>query len=340
MIVALTGSTGFLGRHLVPLLVAHGHQVVALVRAGSALPESDATASGSVRAVVAELHDEPALTAALRGCDVVIHASSALSGDETTQQTITVQGTEHVLRAMVAAGLKRLIGLSSLSVYGWDHLACGDVLDESTPLETRAEQRDVYARCKLQQDQLFTAFGGVNGNAVVVLRPGIFYGPRAGNDHPAAGLWNFAMGQSLGRQSWLLMGPTGHGSHVPLVHVADVSSAVVSALQVFSDPTFREAHVFNLVEDPVPCRHELLSALRTVGPATRVFEMPWPVHLWLAKAAFLVAGLVPGARNRLPGLLRPLTLWARFAPVRFDGSRARQVLGWKPKHQVLRDLRG
>ncbi len=57
MIVALTGSTGFLGRHLVPLLVAHGHQVVALVRAGSALPESDATASGSVRAVVAELHD-------------------------------------------------------------------------------------------------------------------------------------------------------------------------------------------------------------------------------------------------------------------------------------------
>jgi hypothetical protein len=64
--------------------------------------------------------------------------------------------------------------------------------------------------------------------------------------------------------------------------------------------------------------------------------MPWPVHWWLAKAAFSVAGLVPGARNRLPGLLRPLTLWARFAPVRFDGSRARQVLGWKPKHQVLR----
>ena len=335
MIVALTGSTGFLGSHLVPMLVAKGHQVVALVRPGAPKLTCPWLQLPGVRVVAASLDDAPVVAAAFSGCQAVIHVLAALTGDESAQRAVNVQGTQAVLSAMDVAGVHRLVGMSSLSVYAWDTLAAGDTLTESTPLETRPERRDVYARCKREQDALFTAFGQTSGRAAVVLRPGIFYGAKAGVPDPSGGLWNFALGRALGGRAWLLMGPMGRHSDVPMVHIEDVSLGVVAALALLERPDACGAQVFNLVEAPAPRRDELVAALNRLAPARRLLTVPWPLHLGLARVATALAGWLPGGAARLPGLLHSSSLWARHAPVHVDGTRARQLLGWQPRHQAI-----
>lgn len=339
MIVALTGSTGFLGAHLVPLLIDQGHQVVALVRPGRVEQGADWLIGPGIRVVPVALDDRNALVVALSGCHTVVHALAALRGDEAAQRKTTVESTEVLLNAMAAAGIRRLVGISSLSVYGWGHLAEGDVLNESSPLETQLNERDTYARCKFEQDALFTAFGALPGRAAVVLRPGIFYGPRIGHADPAHGLWNFALGRALGTGSWLVMGPLEHCCEVPIVHVADVAAGVVAALSMLDQPNMGGAHVFNLIEDPAPSRSELVAALSEAGPVRNLRTLPWKAHLWMARGVSAIFRSLTGGVSGLPGLLSPSALWARYAPVHYDVALARSVLGWRPRYQAIRDFR-
>ena len=339
MIVALTGSTGFLGARLVPQLLAKGHQVVALVRPGRNESTPPWLLANGVRVVPTHLDDQAALVTALSGSHAVIHALAALSGDEATQRNVSVSGTEAVLRAMADAGIQRLVGISSLSVYGWGNLEEGDVLNEASPLESNPSQRDAYARCKSEQDALFNAFGSVPGQTAVVLRPGIFYGVREGHADTSGGLWNFAVGKALTSDTWLLMGPLGRDAEVPMVHVDDVASAVIAALTLLDQPGNCGSQVFNLVEEPAPVRAELVAALNEVGPRRKVVTLPWQLHLWVARLVSALMRPLAGTASRLPGLLQPSALWARHAPLHYDSTRARQLLGWKPCHQAIRDMR-
>ena len=52
------------------------------------------------------------------------------------------------------------------------------MLNETTPLESRPEKRDLYAQCKLRQEQLFWEYHRQKGVPLTVLRPGVIYGPR------------------------------------------------------------------------------------------------------------------------------------------------------------------
>jgi nucleoside-diphosphate-sugar epimerase len=79
MNVTLTGSTGFIGSHILADLQQHGHQVTALVR-----DDSQAASVGAIGAtpVVVDLHDRPAVTDIFSSTDGAIHTASP--GDATS----------------------------------------------------------------------------------------------------------------------------------------------------------------------------------------------------------------------------------------------------------------
>lgn len=317
MIVALTGGTGQLGKHAIDALLAAGHSVRVLVRPEKAhfsLPPHQQRA----HTVAVSPLDTHALAQALQGCDAVVHAAAALTGDEASQHTITVEGTRALLTAMAAAGVKRLVGIGSLSVY--DHTAVreGGPFNENTPLETQPALRDVYARCKLAQDHLFAQFAQTPGALAITLRPGIFYTERS--------LWQFALGKPLGTRAWLVMGPLTPDCEVPLVHVKDVASAIVRALAASPE---LNGQAFNLVEPTAPPAPALLAALHQRDPHTRLLRLPWWLHRLLAHVAAPLMG------HKTPGLLRPRWLAARFTRVHYDSQHAQHVLGWQPQHRAL-----
>jgi UDP-glucose 4-epimerase len=111
MKVAVTGASGFVGRHLVRGLRAHGHAVRSLVRDLSKAPESD-----EARAV--DLSSACPLDEPLAGVDAVVHAaaylpaSNADPGEARKLLEVNALGTLAVLEACVRTSVKRAVVLS------------------------------------------------------------------------------------------------------------------------------------------------------------------------------------------------------------------------------------
>jgi uncharacterized protein YbjT (DUF2867 family) len=112
--VAITGGTGFVGRHLAQALVARGHETV-LVARGHDQRDPSAFAMPNSQFVAADVSDVESLAAAFAGCQAVAHCAGINReiGSQTYQR-IHVQGTRHVVEAGRRAGVDALTLLSFL----------------------------------------------------------------------------------------------------------------------------------------------------------------------------------------------------------------------------------
>ncbi len=162
--VAVIGASGFVGNRIVEMLHLRGDQVVPIVRRASGL----ALASRfGITGRVADASDQTALTAALEGCDAAV---VCLAGDTAT----IVDSVEPIYRAADAAGVRRLVHLSSASVHGQAPLPG---TDERSPLSDR--QRIAYNNAKVRAEWRLQECRRRGSTETVVLRPSIVHGPRS-----------------------------------------------------------------------------------------------------------------------------------------------------------------
>ncbi len=114
MKVAITGGTGFVGRHLARALVNAGHEVVLIARGIDRRDEAIRQLERMTFAPVG-LGDEDKLVQALAGCDGVAHCAGINReiGPQTYQR-VHVDGTRHVVNAARRAGVKKVVLLSFL----------------------------------------------------------------------------------------------------------------------------------------------------------------------------------------------------------------------------------
>lgn len=123
--VAVTGATGFLGSNLTERLLRNGYKVRILARDGNKARQFEGRVD---KTVVADINDRNSLAELVKNADAVIHLVSnfrTASGPPESYSEINVQGTDNVLQAAKAAGVKRFIHCSTIGVHG--HV-------ESTPL--------------------------------------------------------------------------------------------------------------------------------------------------------------------------------------------------------------
>ncbi|MGQ3685784.1 MAG: NAD-dependent epimerase/dehydratase family protein [Candidatus Loosdrechtia sp.] len=163
--IAILGANGFIGCRTVEMFHllnwAEVRPVVRNIANLASLSKFDLDGR------VADGFDQPALTLALQGCDVVVHA---IAGDRRT-----ILGTlAPTYQAAQEAGVKRMIYLSTASVHGQSP-APGT--DESSPLSDR--QMIAYNNYKVQAERLLFQLRRQGKVEVVFLRPGIVFGPRS-----------------------------------------------------------------------------------------------------------------------------------------------------------------
>ena len=176
--VAVTGASGYLGSRLVRALDAGGAVVVPVVR--KAVPYLPAAAQVELDLLSAG----PALVGALDGADAIVHLAGhneVVAAQEPERALAeTLLATQRVVQAAMAAGVDRLVYLSTVHVYG-TQLAPGARIDEDTCPTPRAG----YAIARLASEHLAAqaADGGVE---VVVLRLTNGVGAPA---HPAVNRW-------------------------------------------------------------------------------------------------------------------------------------------------------
>lgn len=147
-LLAITGSTGFVGSAVLETALAQGHRVRALARREQA-------ARGGVEWVRGDLEDTAALAAMVAGADAVIHVAGLTNTpDPAAFEAANVTGTANVLAAMKAADVRRLVFVSSLSA--------------------RQPELSAYGASKARAEALVEA----SGLDWTTVRPPGVYGPR------------------------------------------------------------------------------------------------------------------------------------------------------------------
>jgi nucleoside-diphosphate-sugar epimerase len=223
----------------------------------------------------------------------------------------TVEGTRNVLASCLAHGVKRLVHVSSLSVLHTSALS-GKVVTESSPLESRPEERGAYSRAKFQAEALVRAAAAEKQLHAVILRPGHIWTERGPLLSPAVGM-------RVGRLLLMLGDP---GLLLPLVHVDDV----VSALLLARDADVAPGTVFHLVDDDPISRRELARLYRDARePDLRIVPVPLVF-------ATIAAGVLSGLTRALGRPLgpSPYRLRAGVTSLRFDCTKALRELAWRP----------
>lgn len=169
MKVLVTGASGFLGGHVVHSLVEAGHTVRALVR-----PTSDVRDLAGIALAQGDLDAQTGLTAATAGMDAVVHCAAKVddAGSYEAFARTNLAGTEALLRAARASGVRRFVFVSSPSVVmdGRDQVR----IDESTPYPSR--YLHPYAKTKALAEQAVHAAHG-DAMQTISLRPRGIWGP-------------------------------------------------------------------------------------------------------------------------------------------------------------------
>lgn len=181
MKILVTGGEGFIGSHLVELLVASGHDVSVCVLYNSLgtagwLDGSDVLLKGNLRVLHGDVRDASSIQAAVDGQEVILHLAALISIPYSYQAPrsyleTNVIGTMNVMEAARRAGVSRVVHTSTSEVYGTAQYV---PIDEKHPLVGQSP----YSASKIGADQVAHSYWASFGVPVTTVRPFNTYGPR------------------------------------------------------------------------------------------------------------------------------------------------------------------
>ena len=172
MKVLVTGVTGFTGGRLARFLAGRGDEVRGLVRSSSQA-RVQMLASEGVSVVIGDLTDRQSLDIACQDVEVIYHiaATYRTAGQrEAVYRAVNVEGTQNLLEAAQAAGVRRLVHCSTGGVHG--HIEHPPATEDA-PLAPG----DIYQVTKLEAEEHAREAGAHTSLEVVIARPIGIYGP-------------------------------------------------------------------------------------------------------------------------------------------------------------------
>jgi predicted dehydrogenase/nucleoside-diphosphate-sugar epimerase len=243
---------------------------------------------------------------ALAGADVVVHAAAETAGGYSEHQRNTIDATRHLLGAMHAAGVSRLVLVSSLSVLKPPRTA-RERQDERTPRPSEPREFGPYTWGKCLQEELVEREAAMLGIATRIIRPGALLDC---HEPTLPGV--------MGRRLW---GRWHMGLGRPGLPIAVCDVERCAEVIAWCAEHFEEAPpIVNLFDATIATRGDLVAHLHKVGWAGRMLWFPISlVALGLAAAR---AGMSL-SRGRLPDRL---AAWSILRPRRYDAQLASAVL--------------
>lgn len=179
--VLVTGAGGFIGSHLVELLLARGATVRGFVRYNSRndrgwLDRLDPSLAGEVEIFAGDFVNPDAVANAMAGCDTVLHLGALIPIPYSYQHPrefveTNVVGTLNVLETARRTDVGRIVHVSTSEVYG-------SAQSVPIPEEHRLHPQSPYAATKVGADQLALSYARAFDVPVVLARPFNTYGPR------------------------------------------------------------------------------------------------------------------------------------------------------------------
>lgn len=318
MIAVITGASGLLGGNLAIELLKQGHRVRATRRGGSQVAH---LAEHAIEWVPADLSDPAALTAAFRGADVAFHCAAQVSIRRQVTPEMTaanVDGTRHVIQAVRAAGVPRLVHCSTVAAIGLSE--DGRPCDETARFNF-AEHRmeDAYVTTKHQAEQVVQQ-AAAQGLDAVIANPTYMLGPC--DARPSSGRLILAVAR---REV-----PATTSGLNNFVDVRDVARGMILCWH-----KGRRGERYILGQQTRSYQDIMLLIAREAGVAPPRFRAPRPLGQLLGWAGDL--------QQRLTGrepLVNSVTIgWSYCETFQFTSEKARRELGYAagPIEPAIRD---
>jgi len=304
-ILAVTGANGFVGRALCAEAVKRGITVRGITRSHCILPQ------GVENVAVGNVDGETEWASALADCDVVIHLAARVhimhdkSRDPLAEfRRVNTIGTVRLANSAVAAGVRRLVNVSSIGVNGPSTRGNLEFTDQDKP-----DPHNPYSVSKWEAEQALRLIQLTGELEVVTVRPPLIYGPGVGGNF-------LRLLAAVHRGIPLPLGATKNFRD--LLYVGNL----VDFLIVCACHPAAKGHTY-LVSDGTPVStHALLRGLaRALGVPSRLFPVP-PFLLQML-------GNMTGSTAEFERLLSSL---------RVDSSKVCRELDWYPPFTLRQGL--
>jgi NAD dependent epimerase/dehydratase len=304
--VLVTGADGFIGSHLVELLVERGAAVKALSLYNSfndwgwldTLPRLD-----EIEVVTGDVRDPHFCLQLLRGMDVVFHLAALIpipysyrAPSSFVETNIT--GTLNICQSALATGVERLVQVSTSEVYGTARYV---PIDEAHPLQAQSP----YSATKIGADAIATSFHRSFGLPVVIARPFNTYGPRQSAraviptiiSQIAAGKHSIELGETGATRDFTFVEDTVRG----MLAISEMEGGLGDAFNIGSNSEISIGELFRLLA-------ELMESGASIG-VSEARKRPGDsevMRLWCNNEKLATAsGFRPGTSLRL-GLTRTI----------------------------------
>ena len=302
----VTGASGLLGGAVVKALLEEGRQVRAMTRS---LSRAQSLARQGAEVVQADMTNPASLERAVTGCEVVLHFAGVLPGDlgdAVYFHQVNVEGTVHLAKAALAAGVALFLHTSSAWVYGFD---AGLGITERSPYLI---SEDAYIDTKIESERRLQKLRARHNLPLVIIQPSEVYGP--GDGH-----WTLIPLRLIQTRKMILV--NGGSGVIQPIYVDDV---VAGALAAARRGRIGEAYLL--------CGSEVMTLKRFYGEFARMLGRKWipSVPAWLATMLVAVMESWSSLTHR-PPLFSRSTLRSNIMQASYDGDKAGQELGFIPR---------
>jgi nucleoside-diphosphate-sugar epimerase len=310
--IFLTGASGFIGKAVVSRLLKKDYQLSLLY-----LPDEPVERFTDLNIIRGDITRADTLAGKLWGHDTLIHIAGSV-GFQTWKncRSVNIEGTRNILRGAADSGIRRVIHMSSVSVYG----RVPDIaITEKQPFKKIG---DPYGDTKIEAEYLVRQIAKEHGMGYTILRPTAVYGQGDNKFLPK-------LMENLRSGKFKMMGDGNHS--VDLVNVIDVAEAVSLVLK----KDISIGQTYNIANKQNPTWNEFL---KVVAEELNISYKSSYISYHLA---YRIVGLMEGI-SKITGKPPRLSRYAvRLVGRQYDYviEKARNELGFNPSVELLDGIR-
>lgn len=314
----ITGAAGFIGSHLVDLLLQEGvsvEQLRLIVKPNESI-QNLPKLPFDIR--YADIRDRKKMFQAVSGCSVVYHLAAKIDFDGKTYEEysdVNVVATQHLLDASVKHGVSKFIFFSSIGVYG---LPAGvgniDGYDESHPYT----YSNHYGRSKWEGEECVRFAHKKYGLSYAIIRPASVYGPR--EKGPTLALY-----RAIAHGQFIQIGNGKNRMHY--VYVEDL----VRGARAAERSKIADVECILAGKEPTSFSDVVTSVAQSIQKKVPTTTIPVWIALCCAYVLECIGALFGVSVPLFPSRVRTMTTtyWYRI-------DRAKKLIGYKPRWTFAR----